>query len=356
MITSSILKIMSIDGCKDPVKTGTILKGIGGFYYVRADIETDVEPDVESDIEPNVEPDVKSNVKFDIKSDGESGSTLFTRPEEIFECKARGIFRKDGISPLPGDRVMFSVMEEKGNKGWLEKILDRKNSLIRPAIANVDQMIVVVSVRSPEPDLLLLDRLLARATDTGLDTVICLNKIDLATDEEIDAIYDEYCDHFKIIKTSIKFERGFIQLYEVLKDKLSVFAGQSGVGKSTILNMVMKNWLMETGSLSAKLERGKHTTRHVELFALDCGGTLADTPGFSSYELLDILPENLAALYPDFTFSEQDAVCRFRGCSHISEPDCAVKSSVEKGRTSRGRYERYVALYKETKKLKANRN
>lgn len=280
---------------------GIIIKGIGGFYYVKSS-------------------------------------------EDIFECKARGIFRKDSLTPLPGDRVLISVVDELKKIATIEEILPRDSQLVRPAVANVNQLITVIAVKSPVPDLLLLDKLLVTAEMKGLSTVICINKIDLGEGNEHLQIKDSYSKAgYNTVLVSSRLDAGFDELKSVLKDRVSVFSGQSGVGKSTILNRIMDSWVMETGDVSEKIERGKHTTRHAELVKLEFGGYIVDTPGFSNFELTDLTHEQLEAYYPEF--SDLLGKCKFTGCSHISEPSCAVKEALKEGLIDTGRYERYSYLY-----------
>ena len=280
---------------------GIILKGIGGFYYVES-------------------------------------------AEGIYECKARGIFRKTGIAPLPGDRVVFSVVDEAKRTGSIDEILPRNNLLTRPAVANADQLIVVVSVKSPDPELFLVDKLLVEAEKNGMAAVICVNKIDLDTENEHMRIVEAYSGAgYNIFSASLKTGEGLENVREVLNGKVSVLAGQSGVGKSTMLNRIAGAWVMETGDVSKKTERGRHTTRHAELIKLDSGGYVADTPGFSALELPDVSHDELEAFYPDFNAYRKK--CRFSGCSHVSEPDCGVKEAAESRLIDPGRYCRYVRLY-----------
>jgi len=281
--------------------SGIIVKGIGGFYYVAVQ-------------------------------------------NSIYECKARGIFRKNEITPLPGDRVRISVLDEAKKQGNIEEIFPRETVLVRPAVANVNQLVAVIAVKSPEPDLLLLDKLLVTAEKKGMKAVICINKIDLDTQDEHKRIINAYsATDYDLVLTSSKIDTGYDRLKEVLKDRISVLAGQSGVGKSTILNRLMNASIMKTGEVSEKLERGRHTTRHAELIMLDNGGHLLDTPGFSSFELADIKCEELQYYYPEF--SSFIGNCKFTGCSHIAEPGCSVKAALEQGLIDRRRFERYTHLY-----------
>jgi len=290
---------------------GIIVKGIGGFYYVAA----------------------------------ENG---------VYECKARGIFRKDDITPLPGDRISLSIIDDAKKIGNIEEILPRESALVRPAVANVNQVVFVIAVKSPEPDFVLLDKLIVTAEAKGINIVICINKIDLGTREEYEKIAQAYFrTNYKLIFTSSKINVGYDVLKEVLHGRISVFAGQSGVGKSTILNRIMDEQIMETGDVSRKIDRGRHTTRHAELVKLDSGGYIVDTPGFSSFELSNIKCEELQLFYPEF--GSYLGSCRFTGCSHISEPGCSVKEAMEKGDVDVGRYNRYVQLYNILKQNEANK-
>ena len=288
--------------------SGIIIKGVGGFYYVESD-------------------------------------------EGVFECKARGIFRKDGIIPLPGDRICFTVIDKDKKVGNIDRIMPRFSQLVRPSVANVEQVIVVISVKSPSADFMLLDKLLATAEYKELAAVICINKIDLDPDNEHKKIIDIYTSaKYKVIATSIKYGIGLDSLKEALCGKISVLAGQSGVGKSTIINGIMNAGMMKTGELSAKIERGKHTTRHVELIKLCEGGYILDTPGFSSFDVLEIQAEDLQYCYPEFR--DYLNTCRFAHCSHISEPGCGVKEALNKGYINTDRYNRYIQLYDYLKQQK----
>ncbi len=279
---------------------GIILKGIGGFYYVL------------------------------------SGET-------IYECKARGIFRKNRIVPLPGDRVTISINEDK-NTGNLDEIHPRDIELVRPAVSNVNQVVVTVAAHSPVPDLLLLDKLLVTAGKDNITAVVCINKIDLGQHEDYRKIVDTYeYAGYTVIQSSSKTGEGQKDLKEALIGRITVFAGQSGVGKSTLINNIMESSVMETGIISIRNDRGKHTTRHAELIPLKDGGFLVDTPGFSSFELLGMDPAFLQRFYPEFQSFE--GKCRFSGCAHVNEPDCAVKEAVESGTINPDRYSRYIELY-----------
>ena len=281
---------------------GIITKGIGGFYYVIVE-----------------------------------GTT--------YECRARGLFRKQNIKPQVGDRVLIRA-DEHNKTGYVEEIFERTTELIRPAVSNVNQAIIVFAIRNPDPNLWLLDRFLLLASSQNLEAVICINKIDIGSKEEIDNIYKIYENTgYKIIRTSTEEDKGIDELKEVLKDKITVFAGPSGVGKSTLLNMVQPDLKLETGAISEKNKRGKHTTRHTELIKLEMGGFVLDTPGFSSLDLTFLTEETLAQHFPEIY--EVGHLCRFNGCRHLKEPGCKVKEGVEEGSISQSRYDNYTMFFKE---------
>jgi len=281
--------------------SGTITKGIGGFYYVA------------------------------------SGN-------ELYECKARGVFRKNDIIPLVGDKVEFSIIDPVQKKGFIESIEKRSTQLVRPAVANIDQLVAVIAARSPDPDLMLLDKLLVTAKKIGIKASVCINKTDLDERNKRNFYIDIYKSAgYRVLETSSKDKTGFEELKAELIGHITVFAGQSGVGKSTILNVIMDTMVMKTGTLSEKIERGKHTTRHAELIRLNDGGYIVDTPGFSSFELSSIDCKELQYLFPEF--EKYIDGCRFTGCSHIKEPGCKVKEAVEAGDISKSRYGNYIELY-----------
>jgi len=295
---------------------GRIIKGIGGFYYVSTD-------------------------------------------RGLIECKPRGIFRKEDIIPLVGDKVRISFHNDSQLQGVIEEILPRETMLLRPAVANVEQCVVVVSIEHPKPDLLFLDRLLVLTEISNLEMLICFNKIDLAQDLE----YKEYVKlygkiGYPVVCTSVKTGEGIDGLRNALQGRISVFSGLSGVGKSSLLNSVQPHFKLKTGQISNKLKRGRHTTRHVELMKLMVGGMVVDTPGFSSIKLglLDehILNEyNLCNYFPEFQFFMGS--CRFSGCRHINEPDCSVKKAVENGDIAEWRYRNFIKLTEELKKSRRKR-
>ncbi len=285
---------------------GKIIKGIAGFYYV----------------------DV-----------AESG---------IYECRARGIFRKEKQKPLVGDNVEIQVLDEKEREGNLVKIFPRTSQLIRPAAANVDQALVIFAVRQPDPNLDLLDRFLVAMEQQRVPAVICFNKSDLEEEgqaERLRRIY-EGCG-YRVLAVSAKEEQGIGQIREILEGKTTVVAGPSGVGKSSITNLLQQEVSMETGEISRKLGRGKHTTRHAQLIRIGSHTYLMDTPGFSSLTVGGMEKEELRQYFPEFL--PYEGSCRFQGCVHIHEPGCAVKAALEDGKVDAGRYASYVSFFEELK-------
>ena len=270
-------------------------------------------------------------------------------PGGLITCRARGILRKAGSSPLTGDLVEISV--EKG-KGMVEKILPRKNHFIRPAVANVDALVVFAANVNPVTEPFLIDRVAAIAGDQNVDVYLCVNKCDLDPAMDLVRIYRHA--GFPVICTSAETGEGVAELRALLTGKLTAFTGNSGVGKSSILNRLAPELKLETGEVSEKLGRGRHTTRHVELFALGDNTYVADTPGFSSFDTDQmelILKENLQYAFPDF--GRFLGKCRFDDCSHRKEPDCAVRSAVEAGEIEASRYESYLRLYEKSSQIKA---
>ena len=289
---------------------GTIIKGIAGFYYVEA-------------------------------------------KQTIYECKARGIFRNKNIIPVIGDNVLISLKQE-GNtndrypEGTIEEILERKNSLIRPAVANVDQAMVVFSVSYPELHIDLLDRFLLHIEKENIVPYILLNKIDECNEAMYANIVERYTKiGYEVICLSAKMKINTEKLLPKLIDKTTVFAGPSGVGKSTLINTIEQNLKLETGEVSDKIKRGKHTTRHVELIPLTEGGFVLDTPGFTSLQLEGMEEDNLQYYFPEF--NNYLGTCKFRGCTHLHEPGCKVIQAVEAGEIYQERYEAYGAYYKQLK-------
>ncbi len=265
----------------------------------------------------------------------------------LVECRARGRFRKEGEIPMVGDLVTIKLTAEDAQKGYVEEIMPRKNVFIRPPVANIDQLIVTIAVGAPAPNLRLADRLTVAAEAMGVQPVICINKVDLDEKmaEHIASIYQT--TGYQVILSSREEDLGANELKAVLKDKITAFAGNSGVGKSSIINRLHLSFGLETGTVSEKTKRGRHTTRHTELFELPFGGYVFDTPGFSAYAAETLTPEELAMLFPDI--ARHTGACRFSGCAHVAEPSCSGKEAVSKGLISQERYDSYVALFQEAK-------
>lgn len=267
----------------------------------------------------------------------------------LVQCRAKGVFRNRNLKPLVGDNVEFDLLDEKDMEGNVTEILPRKNALVRPAAANVDQALVVFALTHPDPNLNLLDRFLVMMEAQQVPVIICFNKADLAGEEEEERyrfIYETA--GYEVLFLSALENRGLDQVRERLAGKTTVFAGPSGVGKSSLINLLSPEASMETGDISRKIERGRHTTRHSELFALDEDSYICDTPGFSSIYLPESMEkEELGRYFPEFR--EYEESCRFQGCAHIHEPDCAVKEALAEGRISPVRYENYTLLYNELK-------
>ena len=269
---------------------------------------------------------------------------------EVLTCRARGKFRKEGLSPLVGDRV--TVRELGNGEGFVESILPRKNAFERPAVANIDQLVVIGSAAIPKTDPFLIDRIAAIAALKGCEVVVLLNKCDLDPAEELYRIYT--AAGFPTLRISAETGEGLEELIPLITGKLSAFTGNSGVGKSSILNALDPAFQLKTGEISTALGRGRHTTRHVELFHLSCGADVVDSPGFSSFETDELnlelkhrLPETFVEFRP---YLDQ---CRFVGCSHTKEKGCAVLEAVHQGKIPRSRHASYLRLYNELKDLKA---
>lgn len=279
---------------------------------------------------------------------GISGKYTVYAEGVLEECVAKGVFRKQKITPLPGDIV---TVEE----GVITSIEPRKNQLVRPAVANVDQIAVFVPAKSPEPDYFLLDKMLLTAFEHQIDVLVCVNKCDCDKEQVAAYIQQAYGTlPLKVLLMEAVNGIGIAEVSAFLKGKITVLAGQSGAGKSTTVNGVFGQEKMETGTISEKTERGKHTTRHAELFFLEEeDGFLIDTPGFSSHDLPDYDAASLRSLYPEF--EEYEGTCRFKECLHWNEPDCAVKQAIEEGKIDVGRYQRYVRFQQEIAQRKANK-
>lgn len=288
---------------------GKIIKGIAGFYYVHDGFGT------------------------------------------IYECKAKGVFRNRKIKPLVGDDVEITVLSEEEKTGNIEEILPRKNHLIRPAVANVDQALVVFAITEPMPNLNLLDRFLVMMERQDVPVIICFNKIDLSSQEEIDKLKRIYEPAgYPLYFISTYESNGLHLLHQLIAGKTTVLAGPSGVGKSSITNFLQPEAGMETGTVSEKIKRGKHTTRHSELFFVEEGTYMMDTPGFSSMYIEDLEANELKNFFPEFEEHEDD--CKFLGCVHVGEKVCGVKDAVSAGEVSQSRYDNYLLLYRELKEKK----
>ena len=274
---------------------------------------------------------------------------------DIYECHARGIFRKDGKKPLVGDYVEIEpVPDEHGLIGRIEGFLPRKNELIRPAVSNVDQAIVVFAIRSPEPSLVLTDSFIIQMMMQDIPVILLFNKKDLADKDYAVSLAEIYGDSgVNAYPVSARDEEDVRMIKGMLDGRTSILAGPSGVGKSTLLNAVCPGASMETGEISKKLKRGKHTTRHSELFAVSEDTYLMDTPGFSAFGVPDMDPDELKVYYREFF--PYEGSCRFNGCSHTHEPDCAVRHAVDTGEVNRNRYENYCSLYDELRSRKRYR-
>jgi ribosome biogenesis GTPase len=269
----------------------------------------------------------------------------------IYTCKAKGIFRHKNVKPLVGDNVAIDVISEENKIGNIIDICERKNQLIRPAVANIDQTLVVFAAKSPMPNRNLLDKFLVMMESQNMESILCFNKCDLIEDEEIYDLKSTYENAgYKVMLISVFENKGIDEVKELLVGKTTSLAGPSGVGKSSLLNLIVPDAVMETGDISRKIERGKHTTRHSEIFSLGDNSYLLDTPGFSSIYTCECEKEELKYYFPEIY--KYEGQCRFNGCVHVNEPDCAVKSAVEEGLIGQSRYDNYVSFYEEIKNKK----
>lgn len=287
--------------------TGTIVKSVSGFYYVQTE-------------------------------------------QGIYECRARGVFRNKKQTPLVGDRCDIEVLDEKDRKGNVITLSERKNAFVRPPIANIDQMGIVFAAAAPEPIPFLIDKLTVIAEHRQIKPFLVMNKSDLMTDfaKTLQNIYASA--GYPLFCVSAIQEKGLEPLREHLKNHVTVFAGCSGVGKSSIMNLLGEHICLETGGVSRKIQRGRHTTRTVELFSFDATTFAADSPGFSNLDIRDIRVSELEECFPELR--EYTGQCRFRGCSHIGEPDCAVQEALAQGKIAKSRYESYVQMYQILKDIK----
>ncbi len=268
----------------------------------------------------------------------------------IYECKAKGVFRNRKVKPLVGDNVEIVVLDEEKRLGNVEKILSRKNELIRPAVSNIDMALVIFAAAKPDPNFNLLDRFLCMMEYQKVPVTICFNKCDLVSEEEKEKLWQIYAPAgYDILFTSVKTGENIDNLKELLVDKTTTVAGPSGVGKSSLINELQTGVRMQTGAISDKIGRGKHTTRHSEIISIGQDTYIMDTPGFSSMDLPGFEKEDLWTCYPEFVPYEPE--CRFIGCSHIGEPDCGVKNALAEGKINQVRYDNYVMLYEEMKNI-----
>ena len=292
---------------------GKIIKGIAGFYYVHA-----------------------------VSAGGGAG---------IYECKARGVFRKDNHRPLVGDNVEMDVLDGEEGSGTIRELLPRRSELLRPAVANVDQALVIFSIISPKPNFNLLDRFLVVMGHQDIPCIVCFNKQDLDKEGEGTRYRETYAGcGCEILTVSAREGTGIEELKSLLSGRTTVVAGPSGAGKSSIVNCLQSKTHMETGRISEKIQRGRHTTRHTELIAVGEGTYILDTPGFSSLDLFEVEKGDLSVYYPEF--SKYEKYCRFGGCAHIHEPVCGVRDAVVQGGISKLRYDNYCLLYEELKDKK----
>lgn len=289
-------------------KDGLILQGIGGFYYVET-------------------------------------------ADAVYECKARGAFRREGITPVAGDRVEISVNEDDAT-GTLQRVLPRRNVLVRPPVANLDQLAVVASITEPAPHPQLLDKLIAIAEENDIEPILVITKADLQDTSDLEHTYRRV--GIPVFTVTVTRPETAEPLREQLKGRVTAFAGNSGVGKSSLLNVIEPTWQRETGEISQKLGRGRHTTRSAVLFPLPNGGYLADTAGFSALDMERIHPIDKERLGDCFReFRPLFGQCRFTGCAHVHEPDCAVKAAVDAGEIPLTRYESYLAMYAQAEQRKS---
>ena len=269
----------------------------------------------------------------------------------IYECKAKGVFRKEKIKPLVGDNVEIDILDEEEKLGNIVRILERKNELIRPAVANIDQALVVFAVTEPKPHFNLLDRFLVMMESKEIPVVLCFNKMDIASKPEIQQLKDIYQEcGYPVIFTSALEDQNIDEIKAVLSGKTTAIAGPSGVGKSSIINLLQQDVQMETGSISQKIARGKHTTRHSELITIDEISYIMDTPGFSSLYVNEFEKEELKYYFREF--EDYEGQCKFNGCDHIHEPGCAVKQALEDGKIHEVRYKDYLEMYQELQNKK----
>lgn len=285
---------------------GLIVKGIGGFYYVK---------------------DNSGNVT---------------------QCRARGSFKNEGITPCVGDEVRFEILEDKD--GIVEEIYPRKNIFIRPPISNVDLIVIVIAATKPKPNMFIIDRFLVMAEKSNTDILLCINKVDGAKPKEIEKLKEIYGNIYDMVFTSGVTSEGTEELKEHLKGKKTAFAGPSGVGKSTLINSLQPGFNLETGTISSKTKRGRHTTRHVEIFDMDFGGMIYDTPGFTSFDILEASEDELQLFYPEI--AKYKGQCKYDDCMHLKEPECKVIEALQRGEIHSSRYNSYKEQIEEIRNRK----
>lgn len=277
-----------------------------------------------------------------------SGFYYVQSGDEVIECRARGRFRKDGVSPLVGDRVVFTV--ERG-KGTVQELLPRRNVFVRPAVANLDALVVLASAVIPVTEPFLIDRITAIAGEQNVPVLLCVNKVDLNGGDELAGIYRRA--GYPVFQTSAETGEGIEELREAIRGRVVAFTGNSGVGKSSVLNRLDPAFGIRVGEVSDKLGRGRHTTRHVELYRMADGTQVADTPGFSSFDterMELVVRENLQYAFPDF--APFLGGCQFNDCAHLREPGCGVRAALERGEIEKTRYDSYVRLYERAKEIR----
>ena len=284
---------------------GLIIKGIAGFYYVKTEAE-------------------------------------------VYQCKARGIFKKDGIIPHVGDEAIIEKTDQ--GEAVINEILPRKNVFIRPPIANIDCFVIVVAAANPDPNPEIIDRFLVMAEKNHTEIIICINKIDLIDEEKRKKMEEIYQRIYPVVCVSCITGEGVDTLITFLKDKKSALAGPSGAGKSTLLNKLQSKYKVETGTISEKTKRGRHTTRHAEIFETDFGGMIFDTPGFTSFDILDAEEDELQFLYPEI--ASRVGGCKYDNCRHMKEPDCRIREAAEQGSIASSRYQSYISQMKEIQEKK----
>lgn len=267
--------------------------------------------------------------------------------EKVYDCNARGVFKNNEISPVSGDFVEIEIIDEEKLAAVITKIEDRKNYLKRPKMANLSQIIFVVSMKLPKPDMELLDKQLAYAEYMGIKPIICLNKIDLEKEEKINHIYEIYTKiGYTVIETNAKDSTGVLELKKHLKNNITAFSGNSGVGKSSLINALLGD-ITEEGLISAKNKRGKNTTTQVKLYKIDENSYIADTPGFSTFDINEIEKKDLARYFKEF--NQYISNCEYGDCSHIKEENCGIKKALAENKISKDRYERYCKIYENMK-------